>query len=126
MAGLADDVRSLGQSGPHDYAKAEVRRMAKATGSRECAPALREATCPTQFNERNRYRRNGFFRCAENSGAGSAGNTNLNFEIGVYLPGTKIKTSPTDFAPLEQLQMMRFKGESGELFGPIMSGEKNS
>ena len=37
---------------------------------------------------------------------------NLNFEIGVYLPGTKIKTGPTDFAPLEQLQMMRFKGES--------------
>ncbi len=51
---------------------------------------------------------------------------NLNFEIGIYLPGTKIKTSPTDFAPLEQLQMMRFKGESWELFGPIMSGEKNS
>ncbi len=51
---------------------------------------------------------------------------NLNFEIGVYLPGTRIKTSPTDFAPLEQLQMMRFKGESWELFGPVMSGEKNS
>jgi branched-chain amino acid transport system substrate-binding protein len=51
---------------------------------------------------------------------------NLNFEIGVYLPGTRIKTSPTDFAPLEQLQMMRFKGESWELFGPLMSGEKNS
>src|ERR1700761_1884323 len=51
---------------------------------------------------------------------------NLNFEIGVYLPGTRIKTSPTDFAPLEQLQMMRFKGESWELFGPIMSGEKSS
>src|SRR5476651_2729102 len=51
---------------------------------------------------------------------------NLNFEIGVYLPGTRIKTSPTDFAPLEQLQMMRFKGESWELFGPIMSGEKDS
>jgi branched-chain amino acid transport system substrate-binding protein len=51
---------------------------------------------------------------------------NLNFEIGVYLPGTKIKTSPTDFAPIEQLQMMRFKDESWELFGPIMSGEKNS
>jgi branched-chain amino acid transport system substrate-binding protein len=50
---------------------------------------------------------------------------NLNFEIGVYLPGTRIKTSPTDFAPLEQLQMMRFKGESWELFGPIMSGEKS-
>jgi branched-chain amino acid transport system substrate-binding protein len=50
---------------------------------------------------------------------------NLNFEIGVYLPGTKIRTSPTDFAPLEQLQMMRFKGESWELFGPLMSGEKS-
>jgi len=51
---------------------------------------------------------------------------NLNFEIGIYLPGTKIKTSPTDYAPLEQLQMMRFKGESWERFGPVMSGEKNS
>jgi ABC-type branched-subunit amino acid transport system substrate-binding protein len=51
---------------------------------------------------------------------------NLNFEIGIYLPGTKIKTSPTDFAPLEQLQMERFKGETWELFGPLMSGEKNS
>src|SRR6266568_585255 len=50
---------------------------------------------------------------------------NLNFEIGIYLPGTRIKTSPTDFAPLEQLQMMRFKGESWELFGPVMSGEKS-
>jgi branched-chain amino acid transport system substrate-binding protein len=50
---------------------------------------------------------------------------NLNFEIGIYLPGTKIRTSPTDFAPIEQLQMMRFKGESWELFGPMMSGEKS-
>jgi branched-chain amino acid transport system substrate-binding protein len=51
---------------------------------------------------------------------------NLNMEIGIYLPGTKIRTSPTDFSPLEQLQMMRFKGESWELFGPLMSGEKAS
>ncbi len=51
---------------------------------------------------------------------------NLNTEIGVYLPGTKIRTSPTDYAPIEQLQMMRFKGESWELFGPVMSAEKNS
>jgi branched-chain amino acid transport system substrate-binding protein len=51
---------------------------------------------------------------------------NLNFEIGIYLPRTHIKTSPTDFAPIEQLQMMRFKGESWELFGPMMSGEKAS
>src|SRR5215813_10590205 len=51
---------------------------------------------------------------------------NLNFEIGIYLPGTKIKTSPTDFAPIEQLQMQRFKGEAWDRFGPVMSGEKNS
>jgi len=51
---------------------------------------------------------------------------NLNFEIGIYLPGTKIKTSPTDFAPIEQLQMERFKGETWERFGPLMSGEKSS
>ncbi|MCP1913970.1 branched-chain amino acid transport system substrate-binding protein [Bradyrhizobium sp. USDA 4509] len=50
----------------------------------------------------------------------------LNFEIGIYLPGTKIKTGPDDYAPIEQLQMMRFKGESWERFGPIMSGEKSS
>jgi hypothetical protein len=51
---------------------------------------------------------------------------NLNFEIGIYLPGTRIKTSPTDFSPIEQLQMERFKGETWERFGPILSGEKNS
>jgi branched-chain amino acid transport system substrate-binding protein len=41
------------------------------------------------------------------------------------LPGIEINTGPTDFAPLEQLQMMRFKGESWELFGRVMSGEKS-
>jgi branched-chain amino acid transport system substrate-binding protein len=51
---------------------------------------------------------------------------NLDLEIGIYLPGTKIKTSPTDFAPIEQLQMERFKGETWERFGPLMSGEKSS
>jgi branched-chain amino acid transport system substrate-binding protein len=51
---------------------------------------------------------------------------NLDFQIGIYLPGTRIKTSPSDFSPIEQLQMMRFKGESWERFGPVMSGEKSS
>ncbi|MGN6309372.1 MAG: ABC transporter substrate-binding protein [Xanthobacteraceae bacterium] len=50
----------------------------------------------------------------------------LNCEIGIYLPGVKIKTSATDFGPIEQLQMIKFEGESWELFGPLMSGEKNS
>ena len=39
------------------------------------------------------------------------------------LPGVKINTSATDFAPLSQLQMMRFKGENWELFGDIISGD---
>ncbi len=39
------------------------------------------------------------------------------------LPGVKINTSPTDFAPIEQLQMMRFKGEKWDLFGDIINGD---
>ncbi len=45
------------------------------------------------------------------------------FESGTLLPGIKINTSPTDFYPIEQLQLMRFKGETWELFGDVMSGE---
>ena len=46
-----------------------------------------------------------------------------NFESGPLLPGIKINTSPTDFYPIEQLQLMKFEGESWKLFGPIMSSE---
>jgi len=45
------------------------------------------------------------------------------FEPDTLLPGIKINTSPTDFAPIKQLQMMRFKGEKWELFGDIISGQ---
>jgi branched-chain amino acid transport system substrate-binding protein len=45
------------------------------------------------------------------------------FEPDTLLPGVKINTSPTDYAPIEQLQMMRFKGQKWDLFGPIISGE---
>jgi branched-chain amino acid transport system substrate-binding protein len=44
------------------------------------------------------------------------------FEIGVLLPGIKINTSPTDYYPIEQMQMSRFNGENSELFGPAVSG----
>ncbi|QOZ22989.1 ABC transporter substrate-binding protein [Bradyrhizobium sp. CCBAU 51753] len=37
------------------------------------------------------------------------------------LPGITINTSPTDFAPIKQLRLMRFKGEKWELFGDIIS-----
>jgi branched-chain amino acid transport system substrate-binding protein len=45
------------------------------------------------------------------------------FEPAGLLPGIKINTGATDFYPIEQLQMMRFKGESWEVFGPVINGE---
>src|SRR5712671_6180535 len=46
-----------------------------------------------------------------------------NFELGLLLPGIKINTSPTDYFPVEQMQMSRFNGEHGELFGAVIAGE---
>jgi branched-chain amino acid transport system substrate-binding protein len=45
------------------------------------------------------------------------------FAPNTLLPGIKINTSPNDFFPIEQMQLMRFNGESWELFGEIISGE---
>ena len=45
------------------------------------------------------------------------------FELGLLLPGIKINTSPTDYFPIEQMQMSRFNGEHGELFGSVITGE---
>ena len=45
------------------------------------------------------------------------------FRPEMLLPGIKINTSPTDFAPIDQLQLMRFKGEKWEMFGDVISGE---
>jgi len=44
-------------------------------------------------------------------------------ELGLLLPGIKINTSSTDYFPVEQMQMSRFNGEHGELFGPVIAGE---
>jgi branched-chain amino acid transport system substrate-binding protein len=44
-------------------------------------------------------------------------------ELGGLLPGIKINTSATDFAPISQVQMMRFKGETWERFGEIIDGD---
>jgi branched-chain amino acid transport system substrate-binding protein len=44
-------------------------------------------------------------------------------ELGGLLPGIKINTSATDFAPISQVQMMRFKGETWERFGDIIDGD---
>jgi branched-chain amino acid transport system substrate-binding protein len=37
--------------------------------------------------------------------------------------GIKLNTSATDFAPISQQQLMRFKGDKWELFGDIISAD---
>jgi branched-chain amino acid transport system substrate-binding protein len=45
-----------------------------------------------------------------------------NFRVPMLLPGIEINTSPTDFAPIKQIQMGRFDGSRWVLFGPLISG----
>jgi len=42
--------------------------------------------------------------------------------VPMMLPGIKANTSPTDFAPLKQVQMGRFDGQRWQLFGPLLTG----
>jgi branched-chain amino acid transport system substrate-binding protein len=44
-------------------------------------------------------------------------------EIPLLLPGVKINTSPTDFYPIQSVQLSRFKGSTFELFGNVLSAE---
>ncbi|MBR1214775.1 ABC transporter substrate-binding protein [Bradyrhizobium sp. JYMT SZCCT0180] len=46
-----------------------------------------------------------------------------NLELEGLLPGIKVNTSPTDFAPISQVQLIKFKGETWERFGEILSGD---
>ena len=43
-----------------------------------------------------------------------------NLELPMLLPGIKINTSPTDYFPTEQGQMMRFDGKQWVRFGEIL------
>jgi len=43
-----------------------------------------------------------------------------NFEVSVLLPGIRINTSPTDFYPIEQVQLARFDGKRWVLFGEVL------
>jgi branched-chain amino acid transport system substrate-binding protein len=45
------------------------------------------------------------------------------FRLRMLLPGITVSTSPTDFYPIQAVQLSRFKGESWELFGDIMHAE---
>jgi hypothetical protein len=45
------------------------------------------------------------------------------FSTDMMLPGIKVNTGPNDCFPIEQMQLMRFKGESRHLFGDVITGE---
>ncbi|HEX2939416.1 MAG TPA: ABC transporter substrate-binding protein [Rhodopila sp.] len=45
-----------------------------------------------------------------------------NVDNAVLLPGIKVNTSPTNYHPLRQLQLMQWTGKTWNLFGDIISG----
>ena len=48
--------------------------------------------------------------------------TNIkDLELPMLLPGIKINTSPTDYFPLEQVQLIRFDGTRWVRFGEVFN-----
>jgi len=45
------------------------------------------------------------------------------YTVAGLLPGVKINTSASDFAPVSQLQLMRLKGDTWERFGEVISSD---
>ena len=45
------------------------------------------------------------------------------FRVEMLLPGIKINTSPTDFAPISSLQLMKVSGQKWELFGDVVTAD---
>jgi ABC-type branched-subunit amino acid transport system substrate-binding protein len=46
-------------------------------------------------------------------------------KVPLCLPGITVSTSPTDYYPIQAVQLARFKGETWELFGDIMHAESS-
>jgi branched-chain amino acid transport system substrate-binding protein len=46
-----------------------------------------------------------------------------NVPIPLLLPGIRLNTSATDFAPIKQMQLARFNGKAWELFGPLTGAD---
>jgi branched-chain amino acid transport system substrate-binding protein len=49
-----------------------------------------------------------------------------NFEDPLLLPGIRLNTSPTDYYPIEAVQLSKFEGSSFKLFGEVISHESAS
>lgn len=45
------------------------------------------------------------------------------FHSDLMLPGIVVNTSPDDYFPIEQMQLMRFNGRARELFGNVIADE---
>ncbi len=43
-------------------------------------------------------------------------------KVPMLLPGITVSTGPDDFAPIKQMQLMKFNGETWKLFGEVISG----
>jgi branched-chain amino acid transport system substrate-binding protein len=43
--------------------------------------------------------------------------------VPMLLPGIRLNTAPTDFAPIGQMQLMRFDGTRWQLFGTVIDGK---
>jgi branched-chain amino acid transport system substrate-binding protein len=43
-------------------------------------------------------------------------------KLPMLLPGITLSTSATDFAPIKQMQLQKFEGETWKLFGEVISG----
>ena len=48
-----------------------------------------------------------------------------NYRLPLLLPGITVNTSPTDYYPIQAVQLQRFKGETWELFGEILHAESS-
>jgi branched-chain amino acid transport system substrate-binding protein len=46
------------------------------------------------------------------------------FRMETLLPGISISTGPSDYAPIEAMQLERFNGQQFELFGEVISNEQ--
>jgi branched-chain amino acid transport system substrate-binding protein len=62
-------------------------------------------------------------KCGDNLARLSARPPTTKLRVPVLLPGITVSTSPTDYYPVQSVQLQRFKGETWELFGDIMAAE---
>jgi branched-chain amino acid transport system substrate-binding protein len=49
-----------------------------------------------------------------------------NFRTEMLLPGITVNTSPTNFAPLTQLQLIKFRENKWVLFGDVLAGDSDN